>query len=82
MEFSGKFEGKSAFFKVTSVMGHVFAVDFPGQFNNWNTVDPGALFTASIQKNEANPKVEFIMDSLESNIWQNIYLWKPKERTS
>jgi DNA topoisomerase-3 len=35
--------GKPAFFKVTAVMGHVFQLDFPPEYNNWAAVDPAVL---------------------------------------
>lgn len=34
--------------KVTSVAGHVFSVDFPQQFQSWDSVDPGELFYAPV----------------------------------
>lgn len=34
--------------KVTSVAGHVFSVDFPQQFQSWDSVDPAELFHAPI----------------------------------
>jgi DNA topoisomerase III len=34
--------------KVTSVAGHVFSVDFPPQFQSWESVDPAELFTAPV----------------------------------
>ena len=44
-------------YRVTSVIGHVYATDFLPQFQNWEETDPKALFKAGIRKNEANPKV-------------------------
>lgn len=32
--------------RVTSVAGHVFSVDFPPQFQSWDSVDPAELFNA------------------------------------
>ena len=34
--------------KVTSVAGHVFSVDFPQQFQSWDSVDPAELFHAPV----------------------------------
>jgi hypothetical protein len=34
--------------KVTSVVGHVFSVDFPPQFQSWDSVDPAELFNAPV----------------------------------
>jgi DNA topoisomerase-3 len=36
--------------KVTSVAGHVFSVDFPPQFQSWDSVDPAELFDAPVVK--------------------------------
>lgn len=36
--------------KVTSVVGHVFNVDFPSQFQSWDSVDPAELFDAPVVK--------------------------------
>jgi len=35
---------------VSSVAGHVFNVDFPSEFQSWDTVDPAELFHAPIVK--------------------------------
>jgi len=41
-EYRAKFNpiGETASFKMTSVCGHVFGLDFIGRFNNWDKVDP------------------------------------------
>lgn len=36
--------------KVTSVAGHVFSVDFPQEFQSWDSVDPAELFGAPIKR--------------------------------
>ncbi|KAK7306407.1 hypothetical protein VNO77_44346 [Canavalia gladiata] len=55
-EFEGKFLGSSARFKVTSVIGHIFSVDFPGKYQDWTATDPLDLFQAQVIKAESNPK--------------------------
>nr|VDC88728.1 unnamed protein product [Brassica oleracea] len=55
-EFDGMFRGFKAHYRVTSVIGHVFSVDFPEKYQNWSTIDPQDLFDAPIQKKESNPK--------------------------
>ncbi|GAU31076.1 hypothetical protein TSUD_322130 [Trifolium subterraneum] len=55
-EFEGKFLRGPARFKVTSVIGHVFSVDFPGKYQDWAATDPLDLFQAQVIKNESNPK--------------------------
>lgn len=56
----GNFEGERCRFKVTSVCGHVMALDFEGQFNNWEKVDPAELFSAPTLKKESNPKLNIV----------------------
>lgn len=45
-EFPGTFQGKPALIKVTSVTGHVFSLDFPSNYQNWDAIDPFDLFAA------------------------------------
>ncbi|VAI19319.1 unnamed protein product [Triticum turgidum subsp. durum] len=56
-EFDGMFQGSQAFFRVTSVIGHVFSVDFPPAYQNWEGTDPMDLFNAPVLRSESNPKV-------------------------
>ena len=56
-EYEGTFLGRTAHFNMTSVIGHVFSIDFPAKFQNWDTTDPSTLFDAPTMKNESNPKV-------------------------
>ncbi|KAK7099050.1 hypothetical protein V1264_003246 [Littorina saxatilis] len=56
-EFTGRFRGETMRMKMTSVCGHVMGCDFVGKYNNWDKVDPVELFTAPIQKKEANEKL-------------------------
>jgi DNA topoisomerase-3 len=60
LEYQGKFQGKNAKFKVTSVAGHVFSIDFHGRFNNWSACEPVELFDAETTKQEANPKTHIV----------------------
>ncbi len=59
-EYHGNLFGKPTEFKVTAVAGHVFSIDFPKQYNNWDSVEPIDLFEAETLKNEANPKLYLI----------------------
>ena len=59
-EYMASLFGKPTEFKITSVAGHVFSIDFPKQFNNWDSVEPIDLFEAETIKNEANPKGHLI----------------------
>lgn len=66
-EFRGSFlRDNSALFKFTSVCGHVTAVDFPNNFNNWDKVNPNDLFDAPIIKKEATPKLHLVCSVLWS----------------
>ncbi|KAM3572437.1 hypothetical protein VYU27_005564 [Nannochloropsis oceanica] len=62
-EFHGRFEGQAARIRVTSVTGHVFSTDFPGQYSNWEAVDPVDLFRAPTCK---EPTSKFITHHLAS----------------
>lgn len=55
-QFEGKFRGSLAEYKVTSVIGHVFSIDFPPKYQNWELTDPMDLFDAPTIKSESNPK--------------------------
>ncbi|VDD75726.1 unnamed protein product [Mesocestoides corti] len=59
-EWNGQFRGTPVRFKMTSVCGHVMTLDFISRFNNWDAVDPVELFTAKIEKKEANPKLDMV----------------------
>jgi DNA topoisomerase IA len=39
-EWTGKFMNYGCKFRMTSVCGHVMSLDFSGQYNNWDKVDP------------------------------------------
>ena len=55
-EFSAQFLGKQANFKVTSVIGHVYSLDFKlAKHQSWD-IDPSELFDAPTERQEANPK--------------------------
>ncbi|XP_053384624.1 LOW QUALITY PROTEIN: DNA topoisomerase 3-beta-1-like [Mercenaria mercenaria] len=58
-EYRAKFYpiNETASFKMTSVCGHVFGLDFIGKYNNWDKVDPVELFNATTQKKEATEKL-------------------------
>jgi DNA topoisomerase-3 len=47
-EFESTFQGKQVFMRVTSVVGHVFSVDFPPEYQDWESTDPASLFRAPI----------------------------------
>lgn len=44
-EWNGTFRGSPVRFKMTSVCGHVMALDFVGRFNSWDAVDPVSFFS-------------------------------------
>jgi DNA topoisomerase-3 len=43
---------------MTSVIGHVYSLDFPAAYSSWDRVDPLELFDATTTKSESNPKVK------------------------
>eukprot|EP00920_Eleutheroschizon_duboscqi_P012971 GHVT01030767.1.p1 GENE.GHVT01030767.1~~GHVT01030767.1.p1 ORF type:complete len:759 (-),score=151.53 GHVT01030767.1:1712-3988(-) len=55
-EFNGTFQGRRAFFKVTSTAGHIFSVDFPPKYNNWDKIEPLDLFDAPVEKKESSAR--------------------------
>ena len=42
-EYNDTFRGQPAQFRVTSVCGHVYSLDFQSQYNNWDAVDPVSI---------------------------------------
>lgn len=38
--WNGTFRGQAATFKMTSVIGHVFSIDFPNEFQGWDRTSP------------------------------------------
>jgi DNA topoisomerase-3 len=48
-EWTGKYQSNSsARFRMTSVAGHVFGIDFVPRYNNWDKVDPVRFFKVQI----------------------------------
>ncbi|KAL2531014.1 DNA topoisomerase 3-beta [Forsythia ovata] len=80
-EFDGNFLGFSAQYKVTSVIGHVFSVDFPAAYQNWTDTDPLDLFDAPIVKSESNPKAHICRHlSQEARGFGHLVLWLDCDR--
>ncbi|XP_049849572.1 uncharacterized protein LOC126319913 [Schistocerca gregaria] len=55
-EFDGVFQGRPARFFLTSVMGHVYALDFPASLDR--NIEPRELFAAPTVKKESNPSAQ------------------------
>ncbi|XP_010247445.1 PREDICTED: DNA topoisomerase 3-beta isoform X1 [Nelumbo nucifera] len=80
-EFDGTFLGVRAHYKVTSVIGHVFSVDFPPTYQNWEATDPLDLFQAPVQKTESNPKAHICRHlSQEARGCGHLVLWLDCDR--
>ncbi|XP_077250449.1 DNA topoisomerase, type IA, core isoform X2 [Tasmannia lanceolata] len=80
-EFDGTFRGFHAHYKVTSVIGHVFSVDFPPTYQNWEVIDPMDLFEAPILKTESNPKAHICRHlSQEASSCGYLVLWLDCDR--
>ncbi len=45
-EFNGLFEGRTCLFRITSVTGHLYSLDFPAKYQNWDQTSPLELFSA------------------------------------
>ena len=73
--------GRNANFRVTSVCGHVFSIDFEDKFNNWEKTDPAELFSAGTKKDEANPKMRIAAHlKNESRDASELVLWLDCDR--
>lgn len=80
-EYEGDFYGQKAWFKVTSCAGHVYSIDFPPEFNNWDRVDPLTLFGAPTVRNESNPKLRMPKHfQTEAKGCQYLVLWLDCDR--
>eukprot|EP01029_Cantina_marsupialis_P016238 TRINITY_DN3614_c0_g1_i1.p1 TRINITY_DN3614_c0_g1~~TRINITY_DN3614_c0_g1_i1.p1 ORF type:complete len:850 (+),score=234.11 TRINITY_DN3614_c0_g1_i1:42-2591(+) len=53
-EFNGSFLNQNCLFRVSAVRGHVFSIDFAGEYQNWEKTDPVSLFRAPTVKKEAS----------------------------
>jgi len=80
-EFGGEIFKEKAWFRVTSVAGHVFSRDFPKQYSDWEKVDPIDLFSAETTKKESNPESR-IVDHLknEAQGCTFLILWLDNDR--
>ena len=75
-EYDGVYKGRKAHFRVTSVCGHVFSIDFESKYNNWDKTDPAELFVAGTLKDEANPKLRIASHlKHESRDADELVLW-------
>ncbi len=73
-----QFQGKSVVFRVTSVAGHVFSLDFVGEAQKW-TSDPTALFSAAVVKKQTDRKVVKHLES-EARGCDAVMLWLDCDR--
>ncbi|KAF6163367.1 hypothetical protein GIB67_009607 [Kingdonia uniflora] len=80
-EFDGIFLGFQAYYRVTSVIGHVFSVDFPSKYQDWGGTDPLDLFNVAVQKTESNPKAHICRHlSQEARGCGHLVLWLDCDR--
>ncbi|XP_044500642.1 DNA topoisomerase 3-beta isoform X4 [Mangifera indica] len=80
-EFDSIFLGSQAHYKVTSVIGHVFSVDFPATYQDWSSVDPLDLFRAPVLRRESNPKAHICRHlSQEARGCGHLVLWLDCDR--
>ena len=47
-EFQGRYEGHWCEFRVTSVLGHCFSLDFAEAYRDWDACDPAELWDAPV----------------------------------
>lgn len=75
-EWTGTFKNEIVKFKMTSVCGHVYTLDFDSKYNNWDSVDPVELFTCPTEKKEAAPNLRIPMFlSHEAKGCDYVILW-------
>eukprot|EP00917_Polyrhabdina_sp_WS-2016_P019818 GHVP01042382.1.p1 GENE.GHVP01042382.1~~GHVP01042382.1.p1 ORF type:complete len:833 (+),score=121.93 GHVP01042382.1:640-3138(+) len=80
-EWTGRFQNGPANFRMTSVAGHVYSVDFVGKYNDWTAFEPDILFEAEIVKKESNPKTRVVKHlSSEAKGCSNLVLWLDCDR--
>ncbi|KAK1389826.1 DNA topoisomerase [Heracleum sosnowskyi] len=80
-EFEAMFQGYKAHYKVTSVIGHVFSVDFPAAYQDWTATNPLTLFQAPVLKTESNPKAHIRKHlSQEARGCGHLVLWLDCDR--
>ena len=79
-EFSGKFRGQPAYFRMTSTTGHVFSTNFTSQYQSWEKVDEEALFGAHTLKEETGGAK--VVHHLENEVkgCQELVLWLDCDR--
>jgi hypothetical protein len=66
--------------KVGSVAGHVYSVDFPPQFQSWESVDPAELFQAAVIRKPGRPSVvTYLQDEAKGADF--IVLWMDCDRS-
>ena len=79
-EFDGTFRKEICHYKVTSVTGHVYAIDFTAAHQSWQT-DQELLFDAPTRRNEANPKAHMQKHlQVESKKCDYLVLWLDCDR--
>ena len=56
-EFRGRFGGAACEYRVTSVLGHCFSLDFAPAYRDWDSCDPGELWEAPVVRVPTNGSV-------------------------
>lgn len=80
-EFEGTLRGERCFVRMTSVIGHVYSLDFHTRYNNWDATQPIELFDAETVKQEANPKAHVCRHlQSEGRGCQYLVLWLDCDR--
>ena len=79
MSSQALFKGQVVTFRVTSVTGHVFSVDFPAAYQNWESTQPVELFGAPIvRKPTRGSMVKFLKDAGKNA--DSLVLWLDCDR--
>ena len=78
-EFPGRFQGKDAFIKVTSVTGHLFSTDFPSEYQRWDAIEPLELFGAPVVSLPTSEGVVKHLQRVAVNV-DHLVLWLDCDR--
>ena len=66
---------------MTSVLGHLFEVEFDAAYKNWNATPPVALFDAPISE-FVSPKLKPVAENIttQARYCQTLFIWTDCDR--
>jgi len=78
-EFEGAFRGERVLYRVTSVTGHLYSLDFPKTYQSWEATDPKDLFSAETVKKCESKGVQALLQREAKNV-SYLVLWLDCDR--